>query len=396
MSTSTSSADNPEVVENVTAGLPPASDLLLLVTEDEQALRDSLRSLLAARCTPDRVAALYDGDDSAREPLWRSVAVDLGLAGLLVPEDRGGAGGSARDAAVVLAELGRVVAPVPFLTSSVLAATALLSAPDDLVARLASGESTAALLVPLTASATSFVPVVRAETGGLTGQVPVVAGALEADLLVVPVRTEGGVELHVVEADAAGVTVGRVVSLDMSRPVADVVLDGVASQAVVGAGDGDTAVRRALLLGAALLASEQVGVAERCLEDTVAYLKQRRQFGRVLAGYQALKHRLADLYIEVESARAAAQYAAAAAAADDPDLPLAAEVAQAYCSAVAVRAAEECVQLHGGIGMTWEHPAHLLLKRAKADQLAFGSTGEHLARLGELVGLPAGAGAAAG
>ena len=396
MSTSTSSTDNPEVVENVTAGLPPASDLLLLVTEDEQALRDSLRSLLAARCTPDRVAALYDGDDSAREPLWRSVAVDLGLAGLLVPEDRGGAGGSARDAAVVLAELGRVVAPVPFLTSSVLAATALLSAPDDLVARLASGESTAALLVPLTASATSFVPIVRAETGGLTGQVPVVAGALEADLLVVPVRTDGGVELHVVEADAAGVTVGPVVSLDMSRPVADVVLDRVASQAVVGAGDGDTAVRRALLLGAALLASEQVGVAERCLEDTVAYLKQRRQFGRVLAGYQALKHRLADLYIEVESARAAAQYAAAAAAADDPDLPLAAEVAQAYCSAVAVRAAEECVQLHGGIGMTWEHPAHLLLKRAKVDQLAFGSTGEHLARLGELVGLPAGAGAAAG
>lgn len=382
-------SDTPEVVDNVTPGLPPASDLPLLVSEEEQALRDSLRSLLAGRCTPDRVAAVYDGDDSVREPLWRSVAVELGLAGLLVPEDRGGAGGTARDAAVVLGELGRAVAPVPFLTSSVVATTALLAADDDeLLGRLASGESTAALLVPLTASAVSFAPVVRAGADGLSGRVPVVAGAVEADVLVAPVLADGGVELHAVETGAPGVTVSPVVSLDMSRQVADVSLEGAASRVVVAAAAGDAAVRRALLLGAALLASEQVGVAERCVEDTVAYLKQRRQFGRVLAGYQALKHRLADLYIEVESARAAAQYAAAAAAADDPDLPLAAEVAQAYCSVVAVHAAEECIQLHGGIGMTWEHPAHLLLKRAKADQLAFGSTGEHLVRLSELVNLP--------
>ena len=381
------------VVDNVTPGLPPASDLDLLAGEDEQSLQETVRSLLAARCTPDRVVAVFDGDDSLRAPLWHSVAVELGLGGLLVPEELGGVGGSARDAAVVLGELGRAVAPVPFLTSAVLAVTAALPSRDEaLLSGLGSGEVTAALLVPLTASSGSFGPSVRAEDGGLRGRVPVVAGALEADVLLVPVavsdEVSDGVELHAVEAGSRGLTVTAVTSLDMTRQVADVTLEGVGSRLLLAGDTGDPAVRRALLVGAALLASEQVGVAQRCLEDTVAYLKQRRQFGRVLAGYQALKHRLADLYIEVESARAAAQYAAAAVAADDPDLPVAVEVAAAYCSRVAVHAAEECVQLHGGIGMTWEHPAHLYLKRAKADQLAFGSAGEHLARLAELVGLP--------
>ena len=139
---------------------------------------------------------------------------------------------------------------------------------------------------------------------------------------------------------------------------------------------------------AALLASEQVGVATRCLEDTVAYLQQRRQFGRVLASYQALKHRVADLFIQVSSAEAAASYAAACAAAGDPDLPVAVAVAQGYCSGVAVRAAEEAVQLHGGIGMTWEHPTHLYLKRAKSSSLAFGTADQHRAALATLLDLP--------
>ena len=380
-------------VDNITWGPTPASELDLLATEDEEALRDSLRALLAARCTPETVTALYDGDGAIRKPLWKAVAVDLGLAGLLVPEELGGAGGTPRDAAVVLGELGRVVAPVPFLTSAVVATAAALPSGDhQLLGRLASGEVAAALLVPLTASGTTFSAVVETDGSGLTGRVPVVADAGEADVLLVPVRTAGGVELHVVEAGAAGLRVAPVASLDMTRQVADVTLEAVASLPLLGAGDGagdgEGAVRRALRLGAALLASEQVGLAERCLEDTVRYLKERRQFGRVLASYQALKHRLADLYIEVESARAAAQYAAAAACNDDPDLGVAVEVAQAYCSEVAVHAAEECVQLHGGIGMTWEHPAHLYLKRAKADQLAFGSPGEHLRTLAGLVGLP--------
>jgi alkylation response protein AidB-like acyl-CoA dehydrogenase len=352
------------------------SDPNLLYTDVEDDLRATVRDLLAARCPSDAVTAMYDGDRSLVEPLWRSVGVDLGLAGLLVPESDGGAGASAREAAVVLEELGRSVAPVPFLTSAVVAAPLL---PD--------AERTTALAVPLTTTWWAVRPTVKASGDALSGEVRSVAGALEADVLLVPVEAEGGVEVRAVEASAVGIE--PVVSLDMSRQLADLSFEGVPSRVVVPADSGADALRSALQAGAALLASEQVGIAQWCLETTVGYLKERRQFGRVVGGFQALKHRLADLYVMVEQARAAARYAAATVAEGDPDAEVAASVAQAYCSDVAVKAAEECVQLHGGIGMTWEHPAHLYLKRAKADQLALGTAAEHRAHLATLVDLPA-------
>lgn len=381
------------------AGAETGQDLNLLYTDVEDSLRASVRDLLAARCTPARVIATYDGDHDLQPGLWRSLSVDLGLAALLVPEARGGAGATAREAAVVLEELGRFVAPVPFLTSAVVATTALLygdDAPDDdasddvarLLGRLAEGGCAAALAVPLSAGATSFRATVRAdENGTLRGRVTSVAGALGADVLVVPVTTSAGVELHTVPTAGPEVGLEAVVSLDMTRQLADVDLTGAPSTRLTSANSGDAAVRDALELGAALLASEQLGVAQWCLDQTVAYVRERRQFGRPVGGFQAVKHRLADLYVMVESARAAARYAAVTAAENDPDRQVAASVAQAYCSEVAVKAAEECVQLHGGIGMTWEHPAHLYLKRAKADQLAFGTPGTHRRRLGELVEL---------
>ena len=363
--------------------------LNLLYTDVEDSLRESVHDLLTARCTPERVVAVYDGDRELGLGLWRSLSVDLGLAGLLVPQDRDGAGATAREAAVVLEELGRFVAPVPFLTSAVVATTALLQGDDDeTLGQLAAGGCTAALVVPFSASATSFRPTVRADNGKLQGRVTSVVGALDADVLLVPVSTDAGVELHRVEASGTGVGVEPVVSLDMTRQLADIDFTGARSTQVTVAESGDAAVRDALELGAALLASEQLGVAQWCLDHTVSYLLDRKQFGRPVGGFQAIKHRLADLYVMVESAHAAARYAAATAADDDPDRRLAASVAQAYCSEVAVKAAEECVQLHGGIGMTWEHPAHLYLKRAKADQIAFGTAGAHRLRLGELVGLP--------
>jgi alkylation response protein AidB-like acyl-CoA dehydrogenase len=381
---------------------PTTGDPNLLYTDVEDALRSSLRDLLASRCTSEAVTALYDGDRSVVAPLWRSVAVELGLAGLLVPEHSGGAGASAREVAVVLEELGRSVAPVPFLTSSVLA-TAVLTAGTvpvegdaraELLAALAAGKRTAALAVPLPAGAASFRPQVVSDGSLLSGRLRSVAGVVEADVLLVPVAAAaagGGVEVYAV--DAAAVSVTPVASLDMTRQVADVALhevplSGPAARLVVPAADGEAAVRQALQLGAALLASEQLGIAQWCLDATVGYLGERRQFGRVVGGFQALKHRLADLYVLVEQARATARYAAATAAEADPDAEVAASVAQAYCAGVAVEAAEECVQLHGGIGMTWEHPAHLYLKRAKADQIALGTPGDHRARLGRLVNLP--------
>jgi alkylation response protein AidB-like acyl-CoA dehydrogenase len=356
------------------------SDLELLYTEIEEDLRSSVRDLLADRCDSDAVTRIYDGDRSLVDGLWKSLA-DIGLAGLLVPEDRGGQGASAREAAVVLEELGRTAAPVPFLTSSVIATMALLDSDSTLLEQLAAGERVAALAVPWSIAPDVELPAVRLESGRLTGTITSVAGVIEADVLLVA----AGSGLYAV--DVSAVTVTPRVCLDMTRQLADVSLDGVSGALVLA--DAEPAVRRALDSGAALMASEQLGLARWCLETTVAYLKVRKQFGRVLGGFQALKHRLADLYTDVESGAAAARYAAATLAAGDRDATLAASIAQAYNSDLAVRAAEEAVQLHGGIGMTWEHPAHLYLKRAKADQIALGTPGRHRTRLGALVDLGA-------
>ena len=365
------------------------SDLDLLHTDIEDDLRSSVRGLLRGRCEPDAVASLYDGGPGPKG-LGAALAGELGLAALLVPEELGGAGASAREAAVVLEEVGRAVAPVPFLTSAVIATTLLVEAPgdlaDELAGELAEGARTATVVLPFSAGPGTVPGEVAADGDRLTGHVRSVAGALEADLLLVPVATPDGVDVYAVQA--ADATIAPVVSLDMSRQVADVTLDGAAGRLVASGAEGAAALHRSLVAGAGLLASEQAGIAQWCLETTVGYLKDRRQFGRVVGGFQALKHRLADLFVEVESAVAAARYAAATLAAGDPDAEVAASVAQAYCGDAAVHAAEEALQLHGGIGMTWEHPVHLYLKRAKADQVALGTPGHHRSRLAGLVDLP--------
>lgn len=371
-----------------------STPVALLDTDVETDLRHTVRDLLADRCSSDAVRAMYDGDRSIVSGLWKSLAADLGLAALLIPEHRGGAGASAREAAVVLEELGLAVAPVPFLTSSVIATTVLLEcvqeadsdAAWELLAALASGERTAALIVPFSTSRSGRLAAFRlTAAGSLAGAATSVAGVLEADTLLVPVADGDRVALYAVGAGVGGA--GAVSSLDMSRQLADVRLDGVAGELL--SDDAAAAIRMGLDTGAGLLASEQVGIARWCLTETVSYLKTRRQFGRVVGGFQAIKHRLADLYTAVESGTAAAHYAAATLAAGDPDCLIAASVAQAYCGDLAVYAAEEALQLHGGIGMTWEHPTHLYLKRAKADQIALGTPGAHRAALAAFVNLPA-------
>jgi len=371
-----------------------STPLALLDTDVETDLRITVRELLADRCPSDAVRAMYDGDRSIVGKLWKALGVDLGLAGLLVPEDQGGAGASAREAAVVLEELGFAAAPVPFLTSAVVATTVLLETAREggsepvsgLIGALASGEGTLALVVPFSTARNGRLATAMVDAAGcLSGEVTSVAGVLEADTLLVPVADGDRVALYAVEAGAVAIT--PVSSLDMGRQLADVRLDGAAGELL--SGDAEAAIRTALDTGSALLASEQVGIARWCLEETVSYLKTRRQFGRVVGGFQAIKHRLADLYTAVESGTAAAHYAAAALAAGDPDWLVGASVAQAYCGDLAVYAAEEALQLHGGIGMTWEHPTHLYLKRAKADQIALGTPGAHRAALADFVNLPA-------
>ncbi|KPC59713.1 acyl-CoA dehydrogenase family protein [Streptomyces chattanoogensis] len=381
----------------MTAPLHGTPDPDLLYSADEEALRDAVRSLLADRSDPATVLAGLESAVPYDASLWRSLAAEIGTAGLLVPEKLGGQGASAREAAVVLEELGRSVAPVPYLTSAVIAVTALLGCDtgrEDVagpLAALAGGRTVGVLALPLpTAPDGVGDPAVQAdEAGSLTGRVTSVADAAAAELLLVWARRADGPALYAVEAAADGVRTEAVTSLDLTRPLAHLTLDGARGRLLATGDRARTAVERALLAGAGLLASEQLGVAEWCLAETVRHTAQRTQFGRPVGSFQALKHRMAALWLDVASARAAARNAADALATGSPDLPVAVAVAQAYCAPVAVRAAEECIQLHGGIGMTWEHPAHLFLKRAKSDQIALGTPGRHRDALAGLVGLGA-------
>ncbi|ALV48955.1 acyl-CoA dehydrogenase [Streptomyces sp. 4F] len=354
----------------------------LLYSEEEEALRAAVRDLLTDHCDTTSVLARVESDAPHDLAAWKALADGMGLAGLLVPESRGGQGATHREAAVVLEELGRAVAPVPYLTSAVVATEALLACADGdgPLADLASGRVIGALAVGLhTAPGTGYATV-RADGGALHGELTGIADAAVADVLLVP-ADDGG--LYAVTADA--VTVTPQTSLDLTRPLARVTFDAAPGHRV---GDAEPAVRRALRAGAGLLASEQLGVAEWALTETVRYLKDRKQFNRPVGGFQALKHRLAQLWLEVVHLRAAAR-AAADALATGEDADVSVTVAQAYAASVAVRAAEEALQLHAGIGMTWEHPVHLRLKRAKADSIAYGTAGAHREALAELVDLRA-------
>ncbi|MGI9062594.1 MAG: acyl-CoA dehydrogenase family protein [Pseudonocardiaceae bacterium] len=361
----------------------------LLYGEVEDDLRAGVRKLLASRCDPAAVLARAETDEPYDLGVWRTLGTELGVVGLLVPEDLGGAGAGPRETAVVLEELGRAVAPVPFLGSAVLATSALLACEDEAVATLADGTCTGTLGVPLTTPpAAPFPAGVHARRGALSGRVGSVVDLEVADLVVVPAHDGDGPALYVVELPGTGVTVEPVIPLDLTRRIADLVLDGAAGRRVAGGELAVAALRAALTAGAGLLASEQLGVAQWCLDTTVEYTKTRYQFGRPIGSFQAVKHRLADVWATVSTARAVARAAADALATDADDTALVVAVAGAYASDAAVLAAEECIQLHGGIGMTWEHPAHLYLARAKTSQLALGTPDRHRTALADLVDLP--------
>ncbi|WP_017557294.1 acyl-CoA dehydrogenase family protein [Nocardiopsis baichengensis] len=377
----------------------------LLYGEVEEELRASVRALLADKCPAEAVLARVETDGVADGALAKELA-GLGAVGLPLPEALGGAGASWREASVVAEELGRAVAPVPFLGSAVLATAALqeavalaekgsagveadTDAGPEALRSLATGDAWGALAVPLATAppvGAAFPAAVRAQGGRLTGTVGGVVDALPADLLLVPALGPGGSELYLVEAGDAEVK--GLTTLDLTRPLADVELDGAPGRLLASGEAAERAVARALRTGAALLAAEQLGTAEWALEATVAYLKTRTQFGRPVGSFQALKHRLADLWVSIAQARAVVRAAADTAGEDTEEARINASMAQAFVSGVAVKAAEEAVQLHGGIGFTWEHPAHLYLKRAKSAAIALGTADRHRALLAGLVELP--------
>lgn len=356
----------------------------LLYSDVEADLRNAVRAFLAGRAPLDAILRRTDEDepftDDAQQ-VWHGLVADLGVAALAVPDELGGAGASWREVAVVMEELGRAVVDVPYLTSAVVAmAVALHVGSDDLVAELAGGGAIGTVVTPYGEPLRALSGGVSFAEGRVSGSVPNVAGALDATHLLVPV------DERILLVERVQATVDPVLSLDMTRRVSDVTFDQAVAVVLAEGNTATTALQRAADVTCALLASEQLGLAEATLEMTVEYLVQRRQFGRVVGSYQALKHRLADVWTAIAQARAVARYAADCAA-TGVDLPVAASLAAAVCGDAALLAAEECVQLHGGIGFTWEHPAHLYLKRARADALAYGTPAWHRSRLGGLVDL---------
>jgi alkylation response protein AidB-like acyl-CoA dehydrogenase len=317
-------------------------------SEEQLALRDAVRRLLAKE--PDPRAA------------WTRLCTEIGVSGLGIPEEYGGIDGGLPELHVVLAELGRTLTPCPLLGSTVLAAQAILATGNEdaayrLLPGIAAGTTVAAL-----------IPQVSTVDGRLTGEASHVLDALHAGVLIV--ITETGL----VEADPAhpGVSVTRVPTMDATRPLDTVRFDGVTG-VPLGVADLD----RLRDIACVALAAEQAGAARRCLELTVEYAQSRHQFGRPIGSFQALKHRMADLFVLVETAESAAL-----AATVSENLPLAAAVAKIHCSEAFQTVAAEMIQLHGGIAITWEHDAHRYFKRAHGSAQLFGHPREHLARLG--------------
>ncbi|MER5839284.1 acyl-CoA dehydrogenase family protein [Streptomyces prasinus] len=352
------------------------------LTEEQEELRSAVRSLLTR----------HEGAAA-----WGPLAEQVGAAGLAVPEEYGGAGGGARDVHVLMEELGRSLSPLPLLGSAVLTAGALLASGDKeacgrLLPPLAEGRSVGTLAWAEGGSWEAAA--VRAEAVPGSGGTWLVTGTKEyvldwpgVDVLLVAARTAAGVSLFEVAVGAAGARREPVVTMDGTRGQARWVLNGAGGRLIGVDGDGERTLAHVRDLACAALAAEQVGAAGRCLELTVAYARDRVQFGRPIGSFQAVKHRLADAYVLVESARSAALGAAFAADEDPAALERAAAVAKSVCSEAFSAVAGETIQLHGGIGITWEHDAHRYFKRAHGAGELFGAPARHRARLAAGLGL---------
>jgi alkylation response protein AidB-like acyl-CoA dehydrogenase len=368
------------------------------VTDEQQLLRDTVRDALTRRATSARVREVMVTDAAVDEDGWEELAA-LGLVGLLIPERHGGSGAGVVETAIVAEELGRVLLPVPFLSSAVLGTSAVLEAGTDdqcaaVLPGVAAGTTRLALAHLGVEGRLTADPGVRAVRDGdgwvLDGTAGFVVDGLSADTLVTAAATDDGVQLFLVPATAEGVRRDRVAVLDLTRPMATAGYDGVrvADTDRLSGGDPTIALHRALGTGTAVLASEQVGGAQHCLEAATAYAKDRFQFGRAIGSFQAVKHTLAQMLVKIESAKSTAYHAARALESGDRDeIAVATPMAAAYCAEVYETAAADALQVFGGIGFTWEHDAHLYFKRAKASKLLLGSPRHHRRLLQDVLAL---------
>lgn len=366
-------------------------------SEEQEELRRIVRQFLETKSSEAAVREQMETEAGYDAAVWSQMADQMGLQGLIVPEEFGGSGYSYVELIVVLEEMGRSLLCAPYFSTVVLAANTLIHSGDDaakadLLPGIASGETIATLAFTeqngrwdeagITATATA-----AGDGWTIDGTKMFVLDGHTADLVLVAARTDAGVSLFAVEGGADGVTRTPLATMDQTRKQAKVELAGTPARLIGTDGGGWAVLERVLDLAAVALAAEQVGGAQMCLDMSVEYAKVRVQFGRPIGSFQAIKHKCADMLLEVESAKSAAYYAGWCASELNDELPSVASLAKAYCSDAYFHAAAENIQIHGGIGFTWEHPAHLYFKRAKSSELLFGDPTYHRELLAQRIGL---------
>lgn len=368
------------------------------LTEEQVELASAVTDFFEKRSPETEVRRLMDAGGAADPAVWSQMTAQLGLTGLIVPEEYGGGGFGFRDFALVAERAGAALLVAPLLSTVSAAAALMLSTDEDLKAGalpgLASGDTVGALA--LAEESDSWDPSAVQTTAEsdsdrqmrITGKKMYVVDGQLADLLIVSARAQDGtVGLYVVDASVQETTVSALQTVDPTRPQAQIEFAAAPARPLTAPAEAGAVLDRAVATAAILLAAEQVGGAQRCLDMAVEYAKVRVQFGKPIGSFQAIKHKCADMLLDVESARSAAYYAAGALDDGDDDVLVAAALAKAHCSAAYTRVAAENIQIHGGIGFTWEHPAHLYFKRAKTSELLFGDPASQRERLATLVGI---------
>ncbi len=375
-------------------------DFAFSAEQDE--FRDTLRRFLEEKSPSSEVRRLMETREGFDRGVWKQMAGELGLQGLHIPESYGGQGFGFLELGIVQEEMGRVLFCAPYLSTVCLAASAILNAGSEaqkkaLLPSLASGEllATLALIEPGGDWEPGSIRLVARPDGDgfrLTGCKTFVTDGHTADLIVVAARLEGtlgrdGITLLTLRSEAQGLSALPLDMLDLTRKQARLELRDVRAEALGEVGAAAAALERTLDQGCVLLAAESAGGAARCLEAAVDYAKQRVQFGRPIGSFQAIKHKCAEVLLEVESAKSVVYWASWVAEERGEELAQAASVAKSLSGDGYLRAAAENVQIHGGIGVTWEADPQLYLKRAKTNEELLGNPGYHRARLVTALGV---------
>ncbi|MGI8797411.1 MAG: acyl-CoA dehydrogenase family protein [Acidimicrobiia bacterium] len=371
-------------------------------SDEQEQLRDAVRKFLEAKSPSAEVRRLMETTEGYDEAVWKQMAQELGLQSLHLPEAHGGQGFTFVELGIVLEEMGRVLLCAPYFSTVALAANAIMNAGSDeqqgaFLPGIAAGETIAALAFTepngkWDASGITMEAQGNGDSYTLDGTKMFVIDGHVANQIVVVARLSGtngedGISFFSVDGDASGLTRTPLATMDQTRKQARLDFSGVAATPLGDPGSGWAALSKTLDQAAVCLSNEMVGGAQKVLEMSVDYAKVRVQFGRPIGSFQAIKHKCADMLLEVESAKSAAYYASWAAAEDNEELPVVASLAKAYCSDAYFHAAAENIQIHGGIGFTWEHDAHLYFKRAKSSEILLGDATYHRELLAQRIGI---------